>query len=118
MEQELHFEHGDLTGEISMTLKKGFVLDDIFIKYIHDYNRDRFEAIAVRIFSGKENIVTLYAIDKVRQEDSTVPPGKIPVKKFKIVDIPLRELIPHLESFNFTLGTNNYPIEAMEVMNK
>ena len=118
MEQELHFEHGDLTGEISITLKNGFVLDDIFIKYIHDYNRDRFEAISVRVFSGKENIVTLYAIDKVRQEDSTVPAGKIPVKKFKMVDIPLHELLPHLQSFNFTLGTNNYPIEVMEVVNK
>ncbi len=85
MEHELHFEHGDLTGEISVSLKNGTGLDDIFVKYIHDYNKDRFEAVAVRIFSGKENIVTLYAVDKLRQEDSTIPIDKIPVKKFNIL---------------------------------
>src|SRR4249920_3071329 len=111
MDQELHFKHGDLTGEVSVSLKEGQSLDDIFVKYIHDYNRDRFEAIALRIFAGKENIVTLYAADTVRQEDSTVAAGKIPVKKFKITGIPLQELLPYLESVNCTIGTNNYPIE-------
>lgn len=118
MDQELHFENGDLTGEVSVSLKEGQSLDDICVKYIHDYNRDRFEAIAMRLFVGKENIVTLYAVDKVRQEDSTVTADKIPVKKFKITGLPLQELIPYLESVNCTVGTNNYPIEAMEVVNK
>lgn len=118
MEQELHFEHGDLTGEISVSLAGGQSLDDVFARYIHDYNRDRFEALAVRVFVGKEVVVTLYAADKVRQEDSTVSMDKVPVKKFKITAMPLQELIPYLESFNCTLSTNNYPIEAMEVTNK
>jgi hypothetical protein len=118
MKHELHFEHGDLTGEISVTLNEDQSLDDIFMNYIHDYNRDRFEAIAARIFFGKETIVTLYAIDKLRQEDSTVPEGKIPVKKFKIIDIPIQELLPKIAAFNCTLGTNNYPLEAMEVVNR
>ena len=118
MEQELHFEHGDLTGEISITLNNEQTLDDIFFKYIHDYNKDRFEAIALRIFAGKENIVTLYAADKVRQEDSTANPDKIPVKKFKIEGMSWNELLPFLGSFNCTLRTNNYPLEAMEVVNK
>src|SRR5436190_20243336 len=98
MEQELHFEHGDLTGEVSVSLKEGQNLDDIFVKYIHDYNRDRFEAIALRIFAGKENVVTLYAADKIRQKDSTVPVGKIPVKKFKLTGIQLLELLTYFES--------------------
>ncbi|MEO6667942.1 MAG: hypothetical protein ABIN36_00615 [Ferruginibacter sp.] len=118
MEHELHFEHGDLTGEISVTLNEGQSLDDIFMNYILDYNRDRFEAVAARIFFGKETVVTLFAIDKLRQEDSTVPDGKIPVRKFKIVNIPLQELLPHIAAFNCTLGTNNYPLEAMEVGNR
>jgi len=118
MEQELHFEHGDLTGEISVTLNEGVSLDDLCVKYIHDYNRDRFEALCIRVYIGKEIIVTLYAADKLRQEDSTLDPGKIPVKKFKIPGIPLTELILYLGSLNFTLNTNNYPIESMLVVNK
>ncbi len=118
MDQELHFENGDLTGEISITLNSDTNLDDIFSKYIHDYNRDRFEAIAIRVFSGKENIVTLYALDKIRQEDSTLNPDKIPVKKFKIPGMYWSELMPLMQSFNCTLRTNNYPLDAIEVTNK
>lgn len=118
MEQELHFEHGDLTGEISVTLAEGHSLDAICAKYIHDYNSDRFEPLAIRIFVGKETVVTLYAVDKTRQEDSGRDPEKIPVKKFKVPGVPLHEIIMYLGSFNCTLNTNLYPLEAMEVVNK
>jgi hypothetical protein len=118
MEKELHFEHGDLTGEISVTLDQDQNLDDLCAKYIYDYNRDRFEPLALRIFIGNEVAVTLYAVDKVRQEDSTLAPDKIPVKKFKVPGIPLHELFRYIGSFNCTLTTNIYPLESMQVMNK
>ena len=118
MEKELHFEHGDLTGEISVTLDRDQNLDDLCAKYIYDYNRDRFEPLALRIFIGKEVAVTLYAADKIRQEDSTLDPEKIPVKKFKVPGIPLHELFRYIGSFNCTLTTNLYPLESMQVMNK
>src|SRR4051812_21022641 len=100
MEQELHFEHGDLTGEISVTLKKDQSLDELCSKYIYDYNQDRFDAVALRVFIGKEVIVTLYAADKARQGDSTRDPEKIPVKKFKVEGIPFLELLTYLQSLN------------------
>ena len=118
MEQDLHFERGDLTGEISVTLEPGQNLDDLCERYIHDYNRDRFEAMALRVFVGKEVIVTLYAADKVRQEDSYRNLDKIPVKKFKVPGIPLQELFRFLGSLNCTVTTNNYPLESMEVVNR
>ena len=118
MEHELHFENGDLTGEISVTLDQGQSLDELCAKYIYDYNADRFDPIAIRIFVGKEVVVTLYAADKIRQEDSTVDPDKIPVKKFKVPGIPLQELFRYIGSLNCTLTTNNYPLEAMVVVNK
>ena len=118
MEQELHFDHGDLTGEISVTLNKDQSLDDLCAKYIYEYNRDRFEPIALRIFIGKEIVATLYAADKVRQEDSSLDPDKIPVKKFKLPSIPLQELFRYISSLNLTLTTNLYPLELMQVMNK
>ncbi|HMK04741.1 MAG TPA: hypothetical protein VK489_11140 [Ferruginibacter sp.] len=118
MENELHFEHGDLTGEVSVTLDDSQSLDDLCSKYIYDYNRDRFEPLALRIFIGKEIVATLYAVDKVRQEDSNLDPDKIPVKKFKVPGIPLHELFRYIASLNLTLTTNLYPMESMQVMNK
>ena len=118
MEHELHFEHGDLTGEISVTLNKDLDLNQLCSKYIYDYNADRFDPLAIRVFVGKEVIVTLYAANKVRQEDSTADPDKVQVKKFKVPGIPLQELFRYLGSLNCTLSTNNYPLESMQVMNK
>lgn len=118
MEQELHFEHGDLTGEISVTLIEEANIGELCEKYVHGYNRERFQVVALRIFIGKETVVTLYAADKLRENNSTVPPDKIPVKKFKIPGIPLPELFSYLESLNCTLTTNTYPIEQMQVINK
>jgi hypothetical protein len=118
MEKELHFERGDLTGEVSVTLDSSQNLDELCAKYIYDYNRDRFEPLALRIYIGKEIVATLYAADKLRQEDSTIDPEKIPVKKFKVPGIPLHELFRYIASLNLTLSTNIYPIESMQVMNK
>ena len=118
MERELHFEHGELTGEISVNLNRDLQLDDFFIKHLAGYNRDRFEAFTMRVFFGKETIVTLYAVDKLRQEDSTANPDKIPVRKFKLENVRIEDLLPYIESFNCTISTHNYPLEAMEVMNK
>ncbi len=118
MEQELHFEHGDLTGEISINMKEGMGLEDFCSRFIHNYNRDRLEALAIRIYFGKELVVTLYAVDKLSQETKTlISNEKIPVKKFKIPGIPLHELLTYIGSMNCTLSTNNFPIEAMEVVN-
>ncbi len=118
MQQELEFEHGDISGELSISLANEQTLDDFCATYIPEYNRDRFEAMAIRVFVGKENIITVYAVDKLRQENSNIPADKIPVKKFKLEGVPLDSLFPYCDSFNCTLSTNNYPLDAMEVTNK
>ncbi|HEX2683838.1 MAG TPA: hypothetical protein VHL77_07890 [Ferruginibacter sp.] len=118
MEKELHFEHGDLTGEISVSFEQDQNLEDLCAKYINDYNRERFEPVALRIFIGKEITVTLYAADKMREGDSSIEPGRIPVKKFKVPGIPLHELFRYIGTFNCTLTTNTHPLESMQVMNK
>jgi hypothetical protein len=118
MQQELEFEHGDISGELSVSFANEQTLDDFCATYIPEYNRDRFEALAIRVFVGKENIITVYAVDKLRQENSDIPADKIPVKKFKLEGVPLDALFPYCDSFNCTLSTNNYPLDAMEVTNK
>ena len=118
MQHELNFEHGDMSGDIAVKLANDQTLDDFCIQHIPDYNRDRFEAFAIRVFLGKETVITIYAVDKIRQEDSDRSNEKIAVKKFKINTLPVNELFSYCASFNCTLTTGNYPLENMEVMNK
>ena len=118
MQQELHLEHGDISGNIAVTLANNQTLDDFCAQHILDYNRDRFEAFALRVFLGKETVITIYAADKVRQEDSDTDKDKVAVKKFKINTIPVNELFSYCASLNFTLTTGNFDLENMEVMNK
>jgi len=118
MDNEFNFQHGDIAGAIAVTLANGQTLEDVCEKYIANYNRDRFEAIAIRVFIGKESVVTIYALDKHRQEGSTYNSEKLPVKKFKLTTIPVSELFSFCDSFNFTLSTGVHHIEDMEVMNK
>ena len=119
MEHELHFEnHGDIAGELAVKFANHQTLDDFCTQYITDYNKDRFEAFTIRVLLGKETIITIYAVDKKRQEGTTFSKGKIPVKKFKIDTLPLQALFSYCESFNFTLTNGNYPIQDMVVINK
>jgi hypothetical protein len=118
MQQELHFEHGDMTGAISVTLANDLTLDDFCVAHIAEYNRNRFEAFAIRLYLGKETVITVYATDKIREEDTDLKAEKIAVKKFKINTIPVNELFSYCAAFNCTLTTGNYDLANMEVMNK
>lgn len=118
MNQDVPFDHHGISGGIHVTLSEGQTLDDLCTQYIDEYNPERFEAIAIRLFAGKETIVTIYALDKARQETSTTDLNKLPVKKFKLEHISVRELLQFFEEFNFTLSSGHYNLEDMEVINK
>ncbi|HEX8515462.1 MAG TPA: hypothetical protein VF868_04625 [Bacteroidia bacterium] len=108
----------ELSGKLTITLNPGKTLDQFCEKHFDNYNSDQYEAVAIRLFYGKEVVVTLYALDKVRQEGSNFNINKIPVKKFKSTSFGLNELLGFIEEFNFTLTSGNYPLEDMEVINK
>lgn len=108
----------EIKGMISVKLANNQTLDDFCADHIVEYNKDRFEAFAIRLFLGNESIVTVYALDKIRQEDSTTDPDRFPVKKFKLSDFPISSIFSYFSSFNCTLSNGNYNIEEMEVMNK
>ncbi len=118
MEQQLNFTHEDLQGSFSVKLANDQTLDDFCMSHIAEYNRDRFEAMAIRLYVGAETTITVFALDKTRQENSTIMIDKLPVKKFKITTLPMAELFSYIEGFNCTLTTGNYPLEDMEVINK
>lgn len=107
-----------LKGSIKVTLANNLNLEDFCSQYIPDYNRDRFEALAIRLFVGDETLITVYALDKIRQEDSSASREKIPVKKFKLTGVPITAVFNYCSAFNCTLDTGMYDIEDLEVVNK
>jgi hypothetical protein len=107
-----------LKGIISVNIANNQTLDEFCVEHIPEYNRDRFEALAIRLFLGEETIITIYAIDKQRQEGVTFKKDKLPVKKFKLSDVPLSTLFSYCGAFNCTLTTGNYQMEDMEVINR
>jgi hypothetical protein len=118
MQPEFNTEHSDLSGSASVTFANGITLDDFCAQHIPTYNRDRLQAIAVRLFEGNETVITVYALDKMRQFEGNSDAGKIPVKKFKLDMLSVKELFSYCGSFNCTLTTGAYPVEEMEVINK
>ena len=109
MEQQLNFTHEDLQGSFSVKLANDQTLDDFCVDHIAEYNRDRFEALAIRLYVGAETIITVFAVDKTRQENSSLGIDKLPVKKFKITTLSISELANYCEGFNCTLSTGNHP---------
>jgi len=115
MNNEFTLEPGpsDMTGFVSVKMAANRNLDDFCKQYVPGYDAERFEAVAIRLFAGKETVITVYAHDKQSNSDS----GKLPVKKFKITRAPF-EAYQFIESFNMTLSSGKYDINNMEVTNK
>lgn len=119
-----HMDHqtpnrlAEIRGYLSVQMTNGLTIDDFCQEHIPEYNRDRFEALAIRILVGNETVVTVYAVDKFRQENSGADPDKVPVKKFKLMHLGLKDVLNYCTAFNCTLTNGNHNIEDMEVINK
>ncbi|MFL5764072.1 MAG: hypothetical protein ACJ77K_09035 [Bacteroidia bacterium] len=107
-----------ITGTITVELQPGKSLEEFCERSFDNYDRDRFEAIAIRFYFGIETVMTLYALDKSRQEGNNYDINKLPVKKFKVVNISALDLLAFIGEFNLTLSAGNYDISDMEVINK
>lgn len=118
MNLQVPFDHHGISGGIHVTLRDGLTLDDFCMQFVPDYNRDRFEAVALRMYAGKEIVTTVYVLDKYRQEGSNYDPEKLPVKKIKLENISVPNLFEWFSDFNFTLSSGNYNLEDIEVINK
>jgi len=118
MQPQFNTSHSDLSGSASVSFANGLTLDDFCAEHIATYNRERFEAIAVRLFEGNETVITIYALDKMKQYEESADGGKIPVKKFKLDMFSVKDLFRYCASFNCTLTSGKYPVEEMEVMNR
>jgi hypothetical protein len=108
----------DLGGAMSVKFKPGSPLNEFCAQHIPNYNPARFEILAMRVYYGKEIAVTLYAVDKEHLGKGTYDGLKIPVKKFRLNNLFLKDLLPFIDECNFTLTTGLYPLADMEVINK
>src|SRR5947208_3018925 len=100
----------DLAGAMSIKFKNASPLSEFCEKRIPNYNASRFDVLALRVYYGREIIVTLFAVDKEHLGKDEYADGKIPVKKFKLQNIHLKDLLPFIEECNFTLTTGMYPL--------
>jgi len=108
----------EIEGKITVRFNRNTSLIDLCEKFFKTFNADEHEPIALRLFYGKETILTLYALDKVRQENSSDFREKLPVRKFKEVIDSIEEVLLFLNEMNFTLEAGNFPLDDMEVINK
>jgi len=107
-----------LTGKSAMDLFGKEDLNSLATKLIPAYNPDRFDATALRMFVQKgEPVITLFAVDKLKQDENNYPKNKVPVKKFKI-RISFNDFIRHFKRFDVTLTNDAYDIPDMLVLNK
>ena len=106
-----------LSGFADAKLKEAETLDTVFCSLIPDYNIDRFEAVAIRVFLGKETNITVYAIDKARKPKMNGKTEKLPVKKFKL-NLSLSDIVRQFSNINLTIRKENFDLDAIEVINK
>lgn len=107
-----------LNGAMSVKFKPGSPVNEFCAKHIPGYNPERFEILAIRVYYGHELIVTFFAVDKEHLGHDPYEEGRIPVKKFKLDNLHVKDFLPFIDECNFTVSTDEYLLEDMEVINK
>jgi hypothetical protein len=115
MKHEFPFDRHGISGAISVKLHGGQTLDHFCTAFIKNYDAARFQAVALRIYAGKEMIVTIFAADRANMNGAS-DGKKLLVRKFKLENIPAAELFKYIDAFNFTVAPADQHIEDMEVM--
>ena len=114
-EQPFETREHDLSGKASVDLNEDF---SQFAAKLAGYNPDRFDPVAMKVFLEKENlIVTVFALDKYKQDQSNYPQDKLPVKKFKM-EMSWSEFVSHIKGFDFIVSDGAFDIQDMLVENK
>jgi hypothetical protein len=105
----------ELKGHVSLTFEKNKTFEEFCENNFSGYDKERHEPIAIRLYYGKETIITLYAADKSRKEKAQS--DRLPVKKFKTTTLSIASVLPFVKEFNFTLAVGEYS-DNIEVINK
>ena len=115
--QSFEMKEHDLTGYASIDLFRKNDFNSLGER-LTNYNPDRYEAVALRFFVQKgKPILTLYALDKFKQDQSNYPKDKLPVRKFKL-SIDWDEFLSKIKRFDFTVSNGAFDIKDILVINK
>jgi hypothetical protein len=104
-----------LEGKISVDSFASPILNEFWKKHIPSFDPSRFSIVAIRIFSGDEFVVTVYAEDKLAHKTSET---NLTVRKFKIMTMSAGELFSYIKSWNLTLVFPGHDLEKMDVTNR
>lgn len=115
--QPFETDQHDLVGFAAIDLIGNDDFRSLALK-LTNYDADNFDPVAMKIFiQGKYPVLTLYALDKSRQEQSSFPNDKLPVKKFKI-RLTWMELINCVSHFELVVSDGSYDLGDLRVVNK
>jgi len=116
--QPFETQEHSVSGKAAMDFFRKDDLNSLASKLIATYNPDRMDAVALRFFVQKDSpVITLYAVDKGKQEQDNYPHNKLPVKKYKI-KISLDDFLKHIRRFDLTVTNDQYDLEDILVINK
>jgi hypothetical protein len=104
-----------LEGKISVDSLASPIPNEFWKQHIPSFDPSRFSIVAIRIFSGDEFIVTVYAEDKLAHKASETD---LMVKKFKTTTISPGALFSYVKSWNLTLVFPGNDLEKMDVINR
>lgn len=106
----------ELSGKVAVSLEDTEQVNLFCSKYIPDFDRQRFEFVALRVYRLSDLIVTIYLAD--RSSLKTVRELRYPVKKFKVTNVQARDLLFLAHHFNFTVCAANYELDDMDITNR
>ena len=117
LRQPFETKEHDLTGSASIDFYDN---DDFnsFASSLLDYNPNRIDPIALKVFvQNGEPLITLFALDTFKQEQSNYPSDKLPVKKFRL-SLSWDDFFKHVKRFDFTVTNEAFDLKDMLVINK
>lgn len=115
MKKTIPFDSYDINDNGSVKLKRGKTLNDFCLEHLPNYNPEHYEALAIRLYAGKQIMFTIFASAKFLKKQITSTYHQIPIKKFKIQKLPLAVLLDYFEEFSFTIGKADY--DSMDTRN-
>jgi hypothetical protein len=100
----------------NIVFKEGDTLNSVCAR-LAQYDTERFEAVALRFYSGDETFITVFAHDKFHGKNKESDNTALPVRKFKIT-CSVESFLSEIQQLNFTVSVPEYSLDKMEVTNK
>lgn len=103
-------------GAFNMIFKEGDTFNSVCAR-MAGYSTERFEAVALRFYSGDETVITVFAHDKFHRNSMEEGEARLPVHKFKVMGT-IESFFKEIQQLNFTVADAAYDMDLMEVNNK